>query len=457
MTRFPIFIFLLFIFAASAQASGVPSPEQMAARDASAKESCLIVPEVIVPLRPPEFAGVQQWKRTFGVEGLDRAEVILPLADGGFFVVGESRPLSGPDKKPESLQLYLIRLDGAGKAIFEKRHKIEGLERVIAATLSKDRLYVLTEQKKENRTHARISSFDGKGDVQKFARDLTSARDVFPQDMVILGDQILVALWEKNHKNPDDNLTVLKRLSFDGKILSEREYLPGVPNRVRSLTRISSGGVLAVGDIIRENGATAGWIMRLDSRDGIVWQRPYSRGAGAQLNRGAVLKSGDGFAVSGSSIPADGKPRAAWVMTVSPQGEPVWQNYMTGSYDYSAEDIITMEDGRVSVLMNGAPDSKGGRAHARIATFDAQGKQVNDESYIEGANAHALRFVTLDKARVITGAAQTGFAGENADVLTRESTFDAWVAALPLLQDFQDPCQVKEAAKPNDKDEKRVP
>jgi hypothetical protein len=448
---------LILLFSLPAFAGSTPTPAQMAAQDAAGKDPCVIVPEVMIPQRPPEFEGVLQWKRTFGVEGLDRAVTILPLADGGFFVVGESRPLVGPDKKPDALQLYILRLDAEGKILFEKRHKSDGLDRIVAATLSKDRLYVLMSAKKNDRSIGRIEAFDGKGEKQKFTVSFDGDRTVFPQDMIMLGDQMLVALWEKNNKNDKDNLSILKRVSLSGKILSEREYLPGVPNRIRSLTRISGGGVLAVGDIERPGGIQAGWVMRLDSRDGIVWQRPYARGVAASLNHGAVLSSGDGFVVVGSSQPSDGKSRAAWIMTLDAQGNPQWQNYMMGDYDYRGEDVTSLQDGRVMMLMNGTPDAQGGRAHARVVTFDAQGRQLSDEAYIEGANAAASRLINFDTARVIAGAAQTGFASKDADEMTRESTYDVWVAALAELKTFDDACRAKIITPDTNTDTQRVP
>ncbi len=94
------------------------------------------------------------------------------------------------------------------------------------------------------------------------------------------------------------------------------------------------------------------WLLRVDGDGSIKWQRNYPRGGAATFEAAAQTKEGE-FIIVGKARPLDydGKGLTAWVMKTDSTGNPLWQRYFNGPYDYEASDLITYEDGRASVLM----------------------------------------------------------------------------------------------------------
>jgi hypothetical protein len=150
--------------------------------------------------------------------------------------------------------------------------------------------------------------------------------------------------------------------------------------------------------------------------------------------------------LSGKARPLDyqGNGLSAWVMKTDSAGNPLWQRYFKGEYSYEAPDLIVYEDGRTSVLFNGAGVDSDHRSHARIATFSPQGQMQHLEDFTEGQNAAAHRLVAgLGGERIIVGYAQTSFSEKqesNKADAAPSYTYDSWLLAGVPLDTFEDPC-----------------
>ena len=72
-----------------------------------------------------------------------------------------------------------------------------------------------------------------------------------PNDIIANPDgaTLTLAATRINPKNEDDATTVLYKIGADGKIKSEREYLPGVKTKISQLQRLSDGRIVAAGRI----------------------------------------------------------------------------------------------------------------------------------------------------------------------------------------------------------------
>lgn len=424
--------------------TGISYPLAAAPTEKLSAQSCTLIEDAIIPLKPPNFGGPVEWRRVLGLEGLDRISDMMALADGGVIGVGETIPFSRTDgAKPP--KLYVVRLDKAGKALFEKRHEIKNFVDVAAAVVLKDKVVVVS-QLKDDKTGSSIQLdfLDGGAAIKSTNKLFDPKKDMIAADVIVNSDAstLTLAVMLVDRKTRDDSTTVLYRIDASGKILSKRDYLPGVSTKLVQLQRLPGGQIVGVGRIGLENKRQAGWVLRVSSQGDLISQRPYARGGQAQLSR-ALDDGQGGLYVAGESIPADGTYRAAWVMHLDAAGTPVWQRFITGKYRYAAVDMIRAQDGRLQLLMSGRPVDDGGREHARIITLSSSGDILQDDAYLEGTNAVPVRLLehSVTKKRFLAGTAQTGFAGPSTPENERMATYDAWLTGLPPLPIYVDPCK----------------
>jgi len=114
--------------------------------------------------------------------------------------------------------------------------------------------------------------------------------------------------------------------------------------------------------------------------------------------------------------------------------------------------VIVYEDGRASVLINGAGLDSEHRSHDRLMTFSPQGQIQHLEDFTEGQNSAAHRLVAgMAGERIIVGYAQTSF-GEHQEGNDAASapvyTYDAWLLAGVPLDLYEDPCAPKSKISP---------
>lgn len=412
---------------------------------AASDTTCQVIGEEIIPLRVPNFDNPILWKRTLGGPGPDMPTDLIALADGGFVLVGETAHYD-KDKGLGERQLYMARLDINGKVVWEKRNQIKGFSQAAAGIAVKDRLAVLSGiEATEKFKTVQLDLFDGLGAVKSTKVFTDSVYNLTPEGIVADSktQALTIALWASNRKDPTDNFTILKKISFDGKDISSRQYLPGVPNHLESFKKLSNGDLIGSGQI-QENKVAAGWIFSVDGDSGdLKFQRPYARGY--QSNLKGVAEDGQGnYVVIGDSVPTDEGLRAAWVMKVDGNGSPLWQKYIQGKYAFSGKDIAVLKDGRILALVNARPNTTdGGRDHVRLMTFTPQGKLEGDEALIEGANAQGVDLLIRDQSRILTGVTQSGLADYALAKNQKAAGWDFWILGLPKLSEFKDPCSAR--------------
>lgn len=434
---------LLSSLAVAAVFCALCGPAAATSRAVSA-QSCTLIEEGIVPLKPPSFDGPVQWRRVLGMEGLDRVSDLMALADGGVVGIGDSASYTR-DGGPKPPGLYVIRLDRTGKALYDRRIPLKNYVRAVAGVVLKDKIVVvsqMTDGKKQS--FVQLDFLDGAAAVKTTRVIADTKRDVIGADIVVNADgaTLTLAAMRVGRTDAKDSTTVLYKLDATGKIISQRDYMPGVATKLVQLQRLPDGRLVGAGRIDIGNNRQAGWLLQVSRQGDLLFQRPYARGRQAQLIK-AVDDGQGGLYAIGESIPADGSYRAAWVMRVNAAGNPVWQRFITGKYRYGATDLLVTEDGRLQMLMAGRPGQDGGREHARIITLSSVGNILEDDAYLEGTNALPSKLIehSITKKRLMAGMAQTGFAEASGPVEQRLATYDAWITGLASLDAFPDPCK----------------
>jgi hypothetical protein len=256
-----------------------------------------------------------------------------------------------------------------------------------------------------------------------------------------------------NASDENDQHGVLFKVSCAGAVIWKRSFKSGLATVFHNIQTGADGKYLVTGQIVLDDAKSGAWLLRVDENGAIEWQRHYPRGAAATFQAAGQTKQGE-YILTGKARPAgaEGEGLAAWVMKTDSSGNPLWQRYLTGDFSYEALDLIVYEDGRASVLINAQAMNGEARSHARIATFSPQGNLQSLDEFTNGQNAYASRLVSgVSGEQIVIGHAQTSF-GENQEGNAAEDapayTFDAWLAAAPAPELYDNPCEGEKPMSP---------
>lgn len=431
--------------------AAAPVLAQGGARGGSDSPFCTPDREAIINLRPPIFGTPSVWDAALADAqgGMMEFAAAHMLESGHVLVAGLAM-----EDDFRAREVVLAEINPRGRVVAEGRAAAKTGERPVALLTQGDRGYmvlstILAGAKNEER-QARLSLH---GADYAFRRDLVLKDAAFDHvalglSAVAEGAGAMVMIEAINRRNPQDRHAVLYRVDEAGRVLWQRAYRPGIPNRIYGLAPLPGGQYAAVGEIRHEDGRMSGWAMRLNADGTIVWQRTYPRGDHALLRAAMPLPAGPGresgnhLILTGQVMPHGGNPGAAWVMEIDAIGAIRWQRYLRGGgYDFDGRMALPLADGRVVVLANAAAAADGYSDHIRLLTLSPRGRIMEDESYMEGIAAQARHIVRgRGGERIVSAVIQTS-ASDRAraqevelitDALIRREREAAETAAQPL-------------------------
>lgn len=405
-----------------------------------APDPCKSVYEEIVPLRVPDFDQAAIWKKNSGVKGIDIPRALLGVIDGGQIAIGFSTPY---DEKTglANPKIQMFRTDKNGNVIVEKWLDVKGLKSVADAILLKDRVIVLTGTGDKDVDAMTLKFLNGIAEEKSSVTLSDKKLRLIPKSLMSVqgGEKLVIAAEAISRTNPKDSYTVLIWTDKTGKKIAQKEYLPGVVNRPEFVGRLNDGEIAVAGRVTTDDGRDAGWALRLDAKGEILYQQQYARGADSVFRKAIPLENGE-MIVIGDALPSATGGKAAWVMRLNAEGNPVWQKYLTGKYSYSGIDLVDMGDGRINALLAAKPTDAGGRAYARIVTLSLDGVVIGDESFIDGTNAIPANLINQKGKRYMLGMAETGFTKDNVAEELKYITYDSWLVAPAALPEFKNTC-----------------
>ena len=228
--------------------------------------------------------GVEEaWAAVYGDVGAEEMEAVWPTSDGGFLVAGSTDSFGVGEG-----DAWLLKLDAAGAVEWQR-------------------------------------TYGGPGD--EYALDVREAH----------GGGYIVAGWTNSFGAGRDDFWVFK-LDAAGGI--EWEYTYGGPGSEQawSVVPTSDGGYLVAGGTTSFGAGGADfWVLKLDARGSVLWQRTYGGPAddgGASAFEEMVVKAledADGNYVLASETLSFGRGSSdIWVLKLDPQGNILWQRAYGG-------------------------------------------------------------------------------------------------------------------------------
>jgi hypothetical protein len=394
---------------------------------AQMQENCSPVYEEIIPLKNPNFTNLYLWRRVVGRTGYDWFSRYLELGDGNALSIGISTQNIN-DENAERF-LSLTRYDDEGHILRERQIALPKIRNIIGAVRLGDVIIVgVNIMQDDGRVLPQLLRMSAEGEnlkLRDFTEDDTHLEMV---DVILNQDQNLVVSFNsENQRYANDMASVQYTLDKNLKQIRRRLYMPGTPNRYNQMTLNPDGSLAVAGSVnveskIDDKQRFGGWLVNLDKKGAIYWQKSYARGQKAELVR-AKSYGGRGFVATGTAWPSligeEAKNSALWVMHVDGHGKPLWQRFITGrhQYGFSAVDMHVFDDGRIAVLANVKallPSDKV-RSHVRLITFTPQGTILQDQAFVEGSEsmAHSLKMNKDGEFRIV-GQVFTGYADEQA-------------------------------------------
>ncbi len=411
--------------------------------DLEGPPDCTFTNTEITTMRDPQFGASNVWDLSEGDEGMEVYADLIPLENNNFVVAGAFTK----DKKDETYHPLLVRFDDRFKKVWETRADKGDYKTIHRILKSKDGFTALGDVQDKGRGNGiYLGFYDDKGKLKNEVSFFEPGGNLDAKSLALAADGTgyLVAAQFTDGKNAQKQYGLIYKLSATGKQFWKRSYQPG-PTTVFNTLQVTLGGnYIVAGQIVTEDNKSAGWAMRINGDGTIGWQRTYPRGLAASLYGAAEFADGS-MIFTGKIRPLTGAKSgmAAWIMKTDSSGAPQWQrHFQSPFYDYAASDVITYEDGRASVLVNGASINKDYRSHARLMTFSPRGVVDQLEDFTDGQNAMANRLVSgFGAERIIAGYAQTSF-GENQEGADDAPvyTYDGWAVAGVPLDAYDDPC-----------------
>ncbi len=285
----------------------------------------------------------QQWARTYGGSGFDYAYSVQTTTDNGMVVAGETTSfgnLSG--------DLWIVKVDAEGNIAWQKTYGGEYTEICYSIQQTRDGGYIAA------------------GITGSFQHGVTGGE-----------------LW------------VLK-LDGQGNIQWQKVYSGLLDDEAHAVQQTSDGGYIVAGhtESAQESGNYDVWILKLDSRGNITWQKTYG-GSGID-DAWAIQQTRDrGYIVAGSTNSFGFGNSDAWILKLDPNGDIVWQKTYGGSGDDYSRSILETEDGGYIVAGYSNSFSSNGDDDAWVLKLDSNGNILWQKAYGEDYTDECLYSIQL--------------------------------------------------------------
>lgn len=301
--------------------------------------------------------GNLDWQKSFGGSGADLLQSIRLTKDGGFILAGTSDSQKGLHKKDSCRgheDFWIIKLNAKGAEQWQRTIGGSGQELLQSIMPTSDGGYIVggsSSSNKSGKLHNGLNDLFGKKE------DSYGGLDFF-----------------------------VVKLDSKGEIEWQKSYGGQYADELRSIVQTRDGGFLLGGssnspDSGNKNEKSYGesdyWILKLDRKGELEWQKTYGGAGDDQLQ--SVLQSKDGnYLLAGSSSSgtggnknaSNGKGSDFWLIKIDPIGEILWQE----TYDIGKADLLTtiQENADGSLLLGG---------HAQTEVSDSKKKDregIND-------------------------------------------------------------------------------
>ena len=177
----------------------------------------------------------------------------------------------------------------------------------------------------------------------------------------------------------DFDIWILK-LSAKGSIIWEKSYGGASSDSADVVKQTTDGGYIVAGSTNSYGqGASDLWLLKLNSKGGVVWQKTYGEASGEYIH--SMMQSSDGgFIIAGETFSFGSGGEDAWIIHTLSEGSIDWQQTFGGTGDETITNIQQTSDR--GYIAAGETDSFGaGGSDIWVLKLDSQGNLLWQKTY----------------------------------------------------------------------------
>lgn len=358
-----------------------------------------------------DSANAPAWWNVFGGSGADYGDSVVVDRDGAVWFSGAfSSPVidlgGGPLRCAGVHDLFLVKLDGSGKLLLQKRYgdALDQIDLQLAADPNGGVVatgwyngtvdFGTGPVANPNVKASFVASLDEKGQA-RWASAFGHRLDYAGTSAIVLGDKTFVsggsegtaefvrggAPATKNDLGP-----VLLELDAKGKRIAAKRFGSGADNLATSLAAapgggfryvVSSRGEVDFGSAAHAKANVAVTTIASFDRDGaVVWAKPIAAVGGGTVSAIAVDANGTTFVVGQTEVPVPGSPWGGtktngFVVAIDDKGEMIWKTFIERGGRTWLSGVALEREGRLVVVGAALHDVGGVPARANNGLFVA--------------------------------------------------------------------------------------
>lgn len=282
-------------------------------------------------------APATSWERTYGGTGSDVAYSAVQTADGGFGVLGVTRPVG-----VGSYDAYLVRLDRSGNEVWSKTYGTSGGEWVYSVCATDDGGFAFVGawqgagfdiwmvRVDQDGDELWNRSFGGSGNDAGFGIKQTS-----DGGFVVTG-------YLANGSNA--NVFLLKT-GADGTQQWMSTFGGSFADWGKAVIQTTDGGYAISGWTKSFGGVTKAYLVRADSNGKLIWEGSY--GGNLETLAYGLCETDDGFLVSGHTNSFGHGGNDLYVAKVSASGTLLWERAYGGAGEEVGSSVAVVGGGLV--------------------------------------------------------------------------------------------------------------
>ena len=310
-------------------------------------------PEDIWILKLSQYGAVE-WQKTYGGSGFDDAYSIQQTSDGGYIVAGRMSSFGAG-----SYDLWVLKLDSIGDIEWQKTYGGSVRDEAYSIQQTSDGGYIVAGRTLSfgaggyDLLILKLSSIGGIEWQKTYGEDQNERAALIQQTND--GGYIVVGTTSYSYSMDITvaDIWVLK-LSSNGNIEWERTY--GGPDQTyqsewaASIKQTSDGGYIVAGYTKVEGRGTNRrdvWVLKLSVTGFIDWQRIYDGGPIYPFESPYAIEqtNEEGYIVAGKMSSSGAGSDDLWVLKLGPTGDIEWQKTYGGSGSEQAYSIQQTSDG----------------------------------------------------------------------------------------------------------------
>ncbi len=286
------------------------------------------------------------WAKTYGGTKDDEATAVALAPNGDIIVVGYTYSFGAGDG-----DVWVLRLDADGNVKWQKTYGGKYRDEANAVALAPNGDIIVagwTDSFRAGYADAWVLRLDSEGNVKWQKAYGGSYYDGAYAVALAPNGDIIVAGWTLSFGAGGSNVWVL-RLDENGNIRWQKTYGGSGDDEAYAVAVANNGDIIVAGYYGANWGGSGGdvWVLRLDERGNIKWQKTYGGGSDDEATAVALAPNGD-VIVAGYTY-SFGAYGDAWVLRLDENGNVKWQKTYGGSSTDVALAVALASNGDIIV------------------------------------------------------------------------------------------------------------